>query len=105
MGWAAPHDGSPARRAEADAHREALRVVAYKGPVDDDGHPLRGPGSYARVFSAGEGVPRDARRDEHLAAEAWAWARFDGGFDNDGEADDDWITEWTHRRRGRGARG
>jgi hypothetical protein len=99
MGWSAPHDGSPVRRGEAAAQLEALRVVAYKGPVDDDGHPLRGPGCYARVFSAGTGVRRDAHRDDHLAAEAWAGARFDGGFDNDGEADDDWIADWTDRHR------
>jgi len=103
MGWSAPESGWT-RRAEATARIEALRALSYDAAIDADGYPLRGPGTYARVFSAGNVARRDPRRDEHLAAEAWAKARFDGGFDNDGEADDDWITAWAerHRRGGRG---
>jgi hypothetical protein len=100
MGWSAPTSGWT-RRAEATARIEALRALSYvDAPIDADGYPLRGPGTHARVFSAGDVARRDARRDEHLAAEAWAAARFDGGSDADGEADGDWVADWARRRGG-----
>jgi hypothetical protein len=107
MGIDGVYGRPPGRSSEANARTAALRDIGYRGPVDQDGYAAEGPGTLPRVFSARPGR-RIGWDDSGLEAEAWAWGRFDGGWDGrDGGEDcegETWPDDYPRSRRRWGGR-